>query len=57
MKTDSNHSVNIKEYEVDNYNTNRYVAEFEYMDAQYSLIGAMEKEEFNKIIKNLIFLK
>ena len=35
---------------------NRYMAEFEYMDAQYRLIGLMEKEEFDKIIKNLIFL-
>ena len=46
--------VNIKEYEVDNYK-NRYVAEFEYMDAQYQLIGCMEKQEFNKIIEKLFF--
>ena len=25
------------------------------MDAQYQLIGLMEKEEFDKIIENLIF--
>ena len=48
--------VNIQEYEVDNYNVNRFMAEFEYMDAQYRLIGLMEKDEFDKIIKNLIFL-
>ena len=53
----NNHIVNIKEYEINNYNGSRYVAEFEYMDAQYSLIGSMEKEEFDKIIKNLIFLR
>lgn len=47
--------INIKEYLVVNRNKNRYVAEFEYMDAQYQLIGVMEKEEFNKIIENLIF--
>lgn len=49
-------SVNIKEYTINNHNMNRYMAEFEYMDAQYRLIGVMKKEEFNKIIKNLIFL-
>ena len=46
--------VNIKEYEVDNYK-NRYVAEFEYMDAQYQIMGIMEKGEFEKIVKNLYF--
>lgn len=51
----SNINVNIKEYTVVNYNENRYVAEFEYMDAQYRLMGVMEKEEFDKIIKNLFF--
>ena len=50
-----NINVNIKEYTVVNYNENRYVAEFEYMDAQYRLMGVMEKEEFDKIIKNLFF--
>lgn len=48
--------INVKEYKVANENENRYVAEFEYMDAQYELIGIMPKEEFNKIIKNLAFL-
>ena len=48
-------NVKIKEYKIDGYNKNRYVAEFEYMDAQYQLIGIMEKGEFDRIIKNLIF--
>ena len=48
-------SVNIKEYSVANHDENRYVAEFEYRDAQYQLIGFMKKEEFNKIIENLYF--
>lgn len=48
--------VNIQEYDVSNYSENRYMAEFEYMDAQYRLIGIMQKEEFDKIIENLIFL-
>ena len=47
--------VNVKEYAVDN-NENRYMAEFEYMDVQYKLIGLITKEEFDKIIENLIFL-
>lgn len=48
-------NVNVKEYIVDSNKSNRYVAEFEYMDAQYQLMGSMEKEEFDKIIKNLFF--
>lgn len=48
-------SVDIKEYSITNYEQNRYVAEFEYMDAQYQLIGVMGREEFNEIIKNLYF--
>ena len=34
----------------------RYIAEFEYKDIQYQLKGIMEKEEFDKIIKNLFFM-
>ena len=56
INTEDNISVNIKEYSVGNYK-NRYVAEFEYMDAQYQLIGMMEKDEFDLIIKNLYFFK
>lgn len=47
--------IDVKEYSVANRENNRYIAEFEYMDAQYQLTGLMEKEEFDKIIKNLIF--
>lgn len=47
--------INVKEYDVKQSNQNRFVAEFEYMDAQYELKGVMEKEEFEKILKNLIF--
>ncbi|KAA8501515.1 DUF4367 domain-containing protein [Mediterraneibacter catenae] len=47
--------VEIKEYRVTNYEKNRYVAEFEYKDVQYQLIGTMEKSEFNKMIENLFF--
>lgn len=48
-------SVDIKECTVVNQDNNRYVAEFEYRDAQYQLIGVMKKEEFDKIIDNLFF--
>lgn len=46
-------TVDIKEYMVINSSKNRYKAEFEYMDAQYEIIGLMEKSEFNKIVENL----
>ena len=48
-------NVEIKEYFIDGYEENRYVAEFEYRDAQYQLIGSIERNEFDKIIKNLYF--
>lgn len=52
----NNVNVAIKQYDVRNNENDRYVAEFEYKDAQYQLIGLMEKAEFNKIIENFIFL-
>ena len=50
-----NINVEIKEYSIYNYDEKRYVAEFEYRDAQYQLMGSIENKEFNKIIKNLYF--
>ncbi|MCC2255581.1 DUF4367 domain-containing protein [Ruminococcus sp. CLA-AA-H200] len=50
-------TVSIKNYDIDNMEQDRYVAEFEYMDAQYQIMGIIEKEEFDKIIENLIFLE
>ena len=35
----------------------RYEAEFEYAGAQYEIKGVVEKEEFEKILKNLYFSK
>ena len=49
--------VTVQEYEVAGQENPRYAAEFEYRDAQYQLMGHMEKEEFEKIIKNLSFYK
>lgn len=47
--------ISVKEYEVEDVKNHRYVAEFEYQDAQYQLMGIMEKDEFDKILKNLYF--
>lgn len=47
--------ISVKEYDIEDVEENRYVAEFEYQDAQYQLMGIMEKEEFDKILKNLYF--
>lgn len=45
----------IEEYEVVNKENHRFVAEFEYQDVQYQLMGLMEKEKFDKIIEKLRF--
>ena len=50
-------NVAVKEYDVADSEKNRYVAEFEYTDSQYQIMGVIEKEEFDKIIKNLFFYK
>jgi len=55
IKVQDNINVKIEEYLIDGDKENRYVAEFEYKDAQYQLIGSMEKNEFDKIIENLYF--
>lgn len=55
INTQNEISISIKEYKIVNYDKHRYIAEFEYKDAQYQLIGSMEKDEFDKIIKNLYF--
>lgn len=48
-------TVIVKEYAVKDSEDSRYIAEFEYMDAQYEIKGVMERGEFEEIIKNLIF--
>ena len=57
IETQNKININISVYAVVNSDENRYVAEFEYMDAQYQITALMEKEEFDKIIENLIFLQ
>lgn len=50
-------SINIEEYSIEKSFKKRYIAEFEYQSVQYQLKGIMEKEEFEKIVKNLFFVK
>ena len=56
MKTADGRELNIKEYEIAKTKTRRYMTNFEYKDAQYQIMGDIEKDEFEKIVKNLIFL-
>ena len=48
--------IRVEEYQVPNYDIPRYVAEFEYRGVHYQLKGIMEREELEKILKNLRFL-
>lgn len=48
--------ISVKEYEVKDQKEKRYIAEFEDKGIQYRLKGVMEKEEFEKILKNLFFV-
>lgn len=52
----NNQIISVEEYEVEGSELKRYVAEFEYKDVHYQLMGIMEKDELEKIIENLIFL-
>ena len=47
--------ITVREYSVENYETYRRVAEFGYKGVHYQLKGIMEKEDFEKILKNLHF--
>lgn len=47
----------VDEYQVPNHKEYRRIAEFEYKGIYYQLKGVMEKEEFDKILKNLHFYK
>ena len=48
--------INVQEYEVKDQEGKRYIAEFEDKGIQYQLKGVMEKEELEKILKNLFFV-
>ena len=47
---------NVREYLLEESKRTRFIAEAEYRDAQYQFIGVIEKEEFEKIIKNIILM-
>lgn len=52
---DNGVEIEVREYEIDGTDQKRYLASFEYMDAQYEIKGIMEKEEIDEILKNLYF--
>ena len=56
VETADGRELYIKEYEVNETKTQRYMTSFEYKDAQYQIMGDIQKDEFEKIVKNLIFL-
>jgi len=49
-------NIMIKEYSIKSTEEKRFIGEFEYLDIHYQLKGCMPKEEFDEIIKKLIFL-
>lgn len=51
----SGEEIKIKEYQVDDIELREYLAQFEYKGVYYTLNGCIRKEEFLKIINNLIF--
>lgn len=57
IKLENGVDIEVKEYLVDEKNQYRYVGKFEYRDTQYQLMGTIEKDEFEKILKNLRFYK
>ena len=54
IETDSE-KIQVEEYTVQGYENKRYIANFKYRDVNYQLMGIMEKEEFDEIIRNLQF--
>ncbi|MBM6752233.1 DUF4367 domain-containing protein [Mediterraneibacter glycyrrhizinilyticus] len=49
--------IHVREYDIEDSSKKRYTAEFEYHNVQYQLMGSIEKENFDKILKNLFFTK
>lgn len=48
-------TIEVKVYQTESTGRLRYVAKFERYDVHYQLMGTMERAEFDKILKNLIF--
>lgn len=55
LDTENGIIVQVEEYELSN-SEKRYIGEFEYQGVHYQLMGSIEKEEFEKILKDLKFL-
>lgn len=49
------HKIDIKEYQTPETKINRYSARFSHKGLEYFLMGTMEKQEFEEIIKSLYF--
>ena len=49
--------VKVTEYKIDKEDLPKWVAKFEYNNIEYMLTGTMEKQDFEKILKNLFFPK
>ena len=49
-------STKIKEYNLYNSSDKRYIAEFEYQNTQYQIMGSIKKQELEKILLDLKFL-
>lgn len=47
--------ITVKTYKIKESNETEYSAQMEYKDAKYVISGVIEKEEFDKIIKNIKF--
>lgn len=52
----NNTVISIEGYDVDSYKEKRYIANFKYKDVNYQVMGIMDRNIFDEIIKNLIFL-
>lgn len=57
INADNGVEITVQEYEEKDNKIKRYEAEFEYAGAQYEIKGAIKKDEFEKILKNLYFSK
>lgn len=48
-------TIDVKVYQAESTGRLRYIAKFQRYDVHYELMGTMERAEFDKILKNLIF--
>lgn len=55
LDTENGIVVQVEEYELGN-SEKRYIGEFEYQGVNYQLMGSINKQEFDEILKNLAFL-